>query len=203
MVAVYSERGGLIRGVRRSGQVIAKRGSTHSIVGHIKTGLTPREVAEKYRPGGRVEIHCDETLYDTPILSEAKAEARARAKARRSEREASEKAERIAEERRILGHSAEDAMLPLKADAESLVAYARIAQKNCAEDARLRYVVKLARFHGGAVSAWLGNAIGAEWVLPEGYQHRAQLDEIADAVAKLAFGSDMRAAAAWAPALGR
>lgn len=64
-------------------------------------------------------------------------------------------------------------------------------------DNRLEYIYDMARFHGGDTGGYLGTAIMASMVLPDGYQHTKALDLIADMVAQMAFGSHMVAARLW------
>ena len=90
VVARYTERGGLLRGVRRSGQIIARHasGTGHSITGTIKPELTPNGLATAWRgrfPGCIVRVHCDEASADRPILTQAKADAKANAARRRAQ----------------------------------------------------------------------------------------------------------------------
>jgi hypothetical protein len=108
VVGLYSKRGGVLRAVRRSGVMIARHahGSGHGIIGHVKAGLTPRQVAQVWREkfprtlreGGYV-THVGEPEADRPIVTEAQAAKRFAAKARREEKAAAVQVERDAAER--------------------------------------------------------------------------------------------------------
>lgn len=64
---------------------------------------------------------------------------------------------------------------------------------NNVQAARAYYVWRLARFHGGKDVSMPMNA----GLLCDGDAFKAELDEIAEAVAKIAFGTDMAAAYRW------
>lgn len=210
LVAVYSKRGAMLRGVRASGAIVARRNGRHAKLGDIATGLTPRDVFTSWsnrfadKLDVRVALECGEPEASEPIITAAKAAKRDAARARRAAAaEAKREADRIRERDALGDLSAGDPMLPLRADDAALDTYAALARaKFPAQDPRLAYVIRAARFHGGASSPWLGNLIGADIGLPREYPYKAQLEEIADAVATRAFGSNLRAAAVWHRALG-
>jgi len=61
---------------------------------------------------------------------------------------------------------------------------------------RAYYVWKMARFHGGADGPNLHGPMYASVTLGND-EHREWLDNLADAIAQQAYGSNMRAAQAW------
>jgi hypothetical protein len=63
---------------------------------------------------------------------------------------------------------------------------------------RAYYVWRMARFHGGADMCMPMMA----QIRCSGDPYLPELDSLADAVAKVAYGSNMRAAQRWAPLLG-
>lgn len=65
-------------------------------------------------------------------------------------------------------------------------------------DPRAYYVWRLARFHGGADVTMPALASMLIW----GDPYRAELDELAEAVARAVFGTDLAAAHRWGQALG-
>lgn len=71
-------------------------------------------------------------------------------------------------------------------------------RSNSPEEGRAYYVWRLARFHGGRDMTL---PMSADLVV-RGDPFKKELDEIADAVAKIAFGTDMAAAARWGKAFG-
>jgi hypothetical protein len=66
LVGIYSPRGGLIRGVRKSGRVVARLGGGHKIVGKVRPGATIEQLRAKYEAncakqanGYTVRVHDD------------------------------------------------------------------------------------------------------------------------------------------------
>jgi len=209
VISLFNSRGGLLKGIRRSGKMVERAGAGHSIRGTVRAGLSAsavreiwsRKHADVLAAGGRIEIGLG-VLADRPIVSEEVAAKKAAQKAARAEKRAAKEArEREAESKLLAGSP--DPMAPLAVSEELLAAYADLARRNATVfDGRLKYVITVARFHGGASSAWLGNILSAGYALPKDYPFRGTLDAIADMVATRAFGSNVRAARVWASALG-
>lgn len=133
--------------------------------------------------------------------STAKNEARLTAKAKRDAARQRKLDEQREAEAAVLRHG--DDTVPEGIDANLMQGYVvaslRAGRKPLAGP--LAYVYEMARFHGGATGGYLGTAIGAECHLPRDYPHREALDAIADAAARIVYGTDRAAAERWARAL--
>ena len=209
VVAVYvtTASGGLgrfVRGVRKSGKVMEGTGGAARVLGRIRAGLTPAQIAENYR-----ELFPEHTIHvslraDEPVETAEHAERRKRAKIRRREKAAEKLTATLAVEATILGEFP-DAALFAGLGQNVTVSYVaeRLRKESPPENGTLRYIYDMARFNAG--NGYLGTAIQARWNLPTGYpeDRKAILDRLADQVAEvLAPGASMNAARAWKRALG-
>jgi len=208
LITVETPRGGILRGLRRSGDIVVRSFGRHHVRGRVQPGLSIRDVLaewSKFAPEYRVRAWNDPSTddLDAPIVTQAQADRRERARVRRAERADAAAEARAMREHDALGEAARSSDAPLLADSASVARYADLARASFrATDARLAYVLTLARWHGGAASPNLHAPMAAALALRRSYPWRAQLDELADAVARRAFGSDMRAARVWYRALG-
>lgn len=205
LITIETPRGGILRGVRRSGDIVVRSCGRHHVRGRVQPGLSVRDVLaewSKFAPEHRVRASTEDL--DAPIVTQAQADKRERARARRAERSEAAAEARAMREHDALGEAARSSPdAPLRADSESVATYADLARINFRpRDTRLAYVVTMARFHGGAASPNLHAPMAAAFALRRSYPWRAQLDELADSVARRAFGSDLRAARVWYRALG-
>lgn len=212
LITVETPRGGILRGLRRSGDIVVRSFGRHHVRGRVTPGLSVRDVLAEWvkreevvRGDARVRAWNDPSTddLDAPIVTQAQADRRERARVRRAERADAAAEARAMREHDALGEAARSSDAPLLADSASVARYADLARASFrATDARLAYVLTLARWHGGAASPNLHAPMAAALALRRSYPWRAQLDELADAVARRAFGSDMRAARVWYRALG-
>ena len=196
LCAAIGPRGATLAMLRSDCHIIRRRDNGgHYDAGRVKADMTVGQVAEIWRrkyPDATVELYCDAGFI--PNTPEKQAASVAAAKARSDkERAAVEEAKAI---ERAFGSESE----PLPPSALPYIA-AALRRRHVMVDGRCRYVADMARFHGGATGGYLGTAIGAQFHLPKEYAHTAALDAMADEVARLVYGSDMRTAERWHKAL--
>ena len=199
----HPERGDA-KAYSRKGVVLERaKGGTWKIAGKVKPGLSVANIDKimivdkgYVRAGGPVYVPADFVF-----RTEEQAAKETKAKVKRQERARKLEAETLEREARYLD-------LPLVRGLDwnlpNAIELVRYMVNECRAERRpldtyLNYVYVMARFHGGASSASLHGPIMAGWGVDR--EDLPMLDQIADLVAREAFGSHMRAARVWGRAL--
>lgn len=202
LLTVYGPRERVEWMLRSDCHIIRRRasGTGHEDRGRVKPDLTIgdlRAILARRYPNASIHASMPDDFIPNPAAKHAAAVAAAQKRVAKATAKAD--AEKTAEATLLANVPADAALEPTA----PLLAYLANAARNrhAVHDGRFRYVVNMARFHGGQTGGWLGTAIQADWHLSRDYAHKPALDAIADAVARLAFGTDTAAAERWHKAL--